>query len=243
MDVPYLSLVIPAFNEERRILPTLQKITDYLVSQSYSWTVLVVDDGSSDRTAELVMGIAEEHARVGVLSVPHGGKGAAVRAGMLHVTGEYRFMCDSDLSMPIEQIERFLPPKLTEFDVAVGSREAPDANRYNESRFRHLQGRIFNRFAQVAAVPGINDTQCGFKCFRSDVVQSLFSTQRLLGWGFDVELLFLARRWGLRVVEVPIDWHHDADSRARRFRDGLGMGLDVLRVRANALLGKYRGLP
>ena len=239
MDAPFLSVVIPAYNEERRILPTLQQVAEYLGAQPYTWTVVVADDGSTDRTAALVEEFAKGQSNVFLLSVPHGGKGSAVRAGMLHATGAYRFLSDADLSMPIEQLERFLPPRLTEFDIAVGSREAPGAHRFNEPYTRHLQGRLFNLFVRLVAVPGVNDTQCGFKCFRGEVAESLFSLQRTSGWSFDVEVLFLARRLGLRLLEVPIDWHHDPDSRGHRLWDGLSMGMETLRLRWNARRGRY----
>ena len=239
MSTPFLSVVIPAYNEEQRILPTLQRVTGYLGAQAYTWTVVVADDGSTDRTAAVVEEFAKGQPNFSLLSLPHAGKGSAVRAGMLHATGAYRFLCDADLSMPIEQLERFLPPRLTEFDIAVGSREAPGAHRFNEPYTRHLQGRLFNLFVRLIAVPDINDTQCGFKCFRAEVAESLFSLQRTSGWSFDVEVLFLARRLGLRLLEVPIDWHHDPDSRGHRFRDGLSMGLETLRLRWNARRGRY----
>ncbi len=242
MDTPFLSLVIPAFNEEQRILPTLKQVTDYLSAQSYTWAVLVVDDGSSDTTAALVQGFTEQYPEVSLFSIPHAGKGSAVRAGMLQTTGEYRFLCDADLSMPIDHLERFLPPQRTDFDIAIGSREAPGARRFQEPRLRHLQGRLFNLFVRLLAVPGIRDTQCGFKCFRGEVAQALFTLQRFPGWGFDVEVLFLARRLGLSVVEVPIDWYHHSDSRAHRLRDGLDMGWDTLRLRWATWRGKYGAL-
>ena len=239
MRTPFLSLVIPAYNEEHRILPTLQRVTEYLGTQSYTWTVLVVDDGSSDGTTPLVQEFAEAQPGVALLSVRHGGKGSAVRAGMLQATGEYRFLCDADLSMPIEQLERFLPPRLTDSEIAVGSREAPGAQRFNEPLIRHLQGRAFNLFVRLLAVPGVHDTQCGFKCFRAEAADALFSRQRFPGWSFDVEVLFLARRLGLRVVEVPIDWYHDPDSRGHRLRDGLKMGWDTPRLRWDVWRGRY----
>ena len=236
---PFLSVVIPAYNEERRILPTLRQLSGYLGTRPYTWEVLVVDDGSADKTAALVTEFSATHPNFSLLSVPHGGKGFAVQAGMLQASGAYRFLCDADLSMPIEQLERFLPPKLRDFDVAVGSREILGARRFNEPRVRHIQGRLFNLFVRFVAVPGVSDTQCGFKCFRGDVAESLFPLQRTSGWGFDVELLFLARMLHLRLMEVPIDWHHDPDSRSRRLRDGLSMGVETLRLRWNARRGRY----
>ena len=239
VDEPFLSVVIPAYNEERRILNTLEQVTSYLAAQAYSWTVLVADDGSTDGTATLVSRFASEQPQVSLLSLVHRGKGWAVRSGMLHIRAAHRFLCDADLSMPIEQLERFLPPQLTGCDIAIGSREAPGARRFDEPRRRHLMGRLFNDMTRTLAVHGISDTQCGFKCFRGHTADLLFSLQRVPGFGFDVEVLFVAQRMGLRMVEVPIDWYYRAESKVRPLRDGLAMSRDILKVRWNAWRGKY----
>jgi len=198
-----------------------------------------VDDGSTDATPSLVEGYAARHPRVSLRRVPHGGKGWAVRHGMLSARGEYRFLCDADLSMPVEQIARFLPPTLEGYDVAIASREVPGARRYGEPPLRHLLGRAFNLLVQALAVPGLKDTQCGFKCFRGPAAQELFSRQRVKGFAFDVEVLFLARRRGLRVVEVPIDWYYQGGSRVQPLRHSLPMLRDVLAVRWNHWRGRY----
>ena len=218
----------------------MQSAIEYLEVQTYTWDILVVDDGSTDDTAQVVGEFAGACPRIGLLSVAHGGKGWAVRNGMLHSRGEYRFLCDADLSMPIEQISRFLPPAMEECDIAIGSRELPKARRIGEPSRRHLMGRMFNGLVRLAVLPGISDTQCGFKCFRGSVVERLFGSQVLSGFAFDVELLFLARKQGLRIVEVPIDWHYRALSRVRPFRDSLSMAIDVTRIRWNHLRGRYR---
>lgn len=237
---PFLSVVIPAYNEGSRIGDTLRSAIDYLGTQPYTWDILVVDDGSTDDTAQVVGEFVGADPRIGLLSVPHGGKGWAVRNGMLRSQGEYRFLCDADLSMPIEQVARFLPPALEACDIAIGSRELPGARRIGEPSRRHLMGRVFNGLVRLAAVPGISDTQCGFKCFRGAVAERLFGSQMLSGFAFDVELLFLARKRGLRIVEVPIDWHYRSLSRVRPFRDSLSMAIDITRVRWNHLRGRYR---
>lgn len=242
VEPPFLSVVIPAYNEEQRIRSTLEQVTRHLSAQAYSWTVLVVDDGSADATASIVETFAHDQPHVELLSVPHGGKGSAVKAGMLHTNAQYRFLCDADLSMPIEQIDRFLPPALTDYDIALGSREIPGAHRFDEPRRRHLMGRLFNGITRTFAVPGVRDTQCGFKCFRGTVADRLFPLQRTSGFGFDVEILYLARRMGLRLVEVPIDWYHRANSKVRPLQDGFNMTADIFRVRWNTWRGRYKGL-
>ena len=234
-----LSVIIPAFNEETRILPTLDQVVEYLSRQPYSWEVLVVDDGSSDSTASLVGQFADSHDHVKLITVPHQGKGWAVQRGMLEASGQYRFFCDADLSMPIEQLSRFLPQNLSSFDIAIGSREAAEAQRFNEPLLRYLMGRIFNRITRLLMVRNISDTQCGFKCFRGEVAQDLFSLQRLHGFSFDIEILFLAQLKGLHIVEIPIDWYYRGESKVQRLKDTLLMLRDFLRIRTNHLLGKY----
>ena len=238
--VPFLCVIIPAYNEEKRIPSTLERVAAYLQTQDYSWEVLVVDDGSSDSTASLVSGFAASHPGVSLLSIAHAGKGWAVRSGMLHTRAQHRFICDADLSMPIEQLERFLPPRLSDYHVALGSREAPGARRFNEPRRRHIMGRVYNTLTRLFAVPGVSDTQCGFKCFTGPAADKLFAMQHTPGFAFDVEILFLARRLGLRLVEVPIDWHYSSESKVRPLRDGLSMMLDILKIRWAFFRGRYR---
>ncbi len=238
--IPFLSVVIPAYNEGSRIRDTLEKAIDYLGTQSYTWDVVVVDDGSADDTAQVAGEFAASDPRIRVLQVTHGGKGWAARNGMLQAGGEFRFLCDADLSMPIEHVSRFLPPARIEFDIAIGSREILGAQRFGEPSRRHLMGRAFNRLVRTLILPGMSDTQCGFKCFRGAVVEMLFGRQMLSGFAFDVELLFLARRRELRIMEVPIDWHYRSLSRVRPVRDSLAMVLDIMRIRWNHLRKKYR---
>ena len=243
MKRPFLSVVIPAYNEERRIVDTLRKVVDYLTSQTYPWEVAVVDDGSTDSTGALVKAFAQGHPDVHLISVFHGGKGWAVNHGMLWTTGEYRFLCDADLSMPVELLSRFLPPIATSFDIAIGSREAFGARRIGEPYRRHIMGRFYNLLVRLLAVPSLSDTQCGFKCFRGRVARELFSLQRLYGFAFDVEVLFLAHRRSLRIREVPIDWHYRPQSKVRGLRDSLAMTADILRIRWHSLRGDYKSQP
>ncbi len=238
-DQVFLSVVVPAYNEARRLPRTLPQITAFLETQPYTWEVLVVDNGSTDDTLRIVQDFAHQHPRVRALHTPLRGKGRAVKMGMLAARGRWRFLADADLSMPIQELPRFLPPRAPDADVLIGSREAPGAMRYHEPWYRHLIGRVFNYMVQVAALPGIKDSQCGFKNFRGDVAERLFRCQRLMGMSFDVEILFIARRWGLRIAEIPIPWYFDPDSRVRLVHDSLRMAWDLLTIRFHAWRGRY----
>ncbi len=239
MPAPFLSIIIPAYNEQNRLPVTLEKIDTYLSKLSYSSEVLIVENGSQDKTFEVANVFASQHPKFRVLQSKERGKGRAVRLGMLEACGEYRFMADADLSMPINEIERFLPPELNGFDVAIASREAPGSVRYNEPGHRHFIGRGFNLLIRTLALPGLNDTQCGFKCFRGEVVPVLFERQTMMGWSFDVELLYIARKLGYRIVEIPIPWYFNPESKIRVLHDSIHMGLDLIAIRWNGLIGKY----
>lgn len=239
MSIPFLSLVIPAHNEEQRLPPSLQKIHDFLSSQPYCSEVLVIENGSIDRTLEVTQAFTSQMPYLRVFHEEARGKGLAVRRGMLEAQGEYRFICDADLSMPIEQVSRFLPPQRTNPQVVIGSREVKGAVRYHEPAYRHLIGRVFNTMVRLIALPGLQDTQCGFKCFRADIAREVFSRQTMSGMSFDVEVLFIARRLGYHIEEVPIDWYFDPDSRVRLVDDSLRMFADLVTIRRNARQGAY----
>lgn len=239
MAKPFLSVVIPAFNEEARIASTLQKLVSYLRRQPYSWEVVVANDGSTDRTAALVGQWTSELEAVRLKTLPHGGKGWAVKHGMLEATGQYRFMCDADLAMPLEQLTAFLERMAEGYDIVIGSRQIAGARRFNEPPMRHVMGRLFNWAVRLLAVGRFQDTQCGFKCFTGEAAQELFRLQQTRGFGFDVEVLYLALKKGMCVLEMPIDWHHQRDSKVRAGTDSLAMLRDTLLVRWRDLRGKY----
>ena len=239
MAHPFLSVVIPAYNEEARIAQTLETLAGYLQGRSYSWEVIVVDDGSQDGTARLAQAAADRDPRIRLVSLSHRGKGWAVKAGMLNAQGQHRFLADADLSMPIEHLERFLPPALPDVDIAIGSREAPGSRRFHEPLRRHLMGRVFNRMVRLLAVRGFSDTQCGFKRFEAQAAETLFAMQRAHGFGFDVEVLFLAQRMGMRIKDVPIDWYYEEGSKVKPLRDSFLMLKDIFAVRWSHARGKY----
>lgn len=239
MTAPFLSIVIPAHNEESRLPRTLGQVFAFLEKQSYSSEVIIVENGSSDLTLELAREFATRHSNMIVIHEEQRGKGNAVRRGMLQARGDYHFICDADLSMPIDEMQKFLPPMVNDFDLAIASREAPGAIRYNEPSYRHWGGRAINFVIRLLILPGLNDTQCGFKCFRADVTESLFRQQTLTGWSFDIEILYLARRKHLRIKEIPIQWVFDADSKVSAVRDALRMIGDIFRIHINAWRGRY----
>jgi dolichyl-phosphate beta-glucosyltransferase len=239
VKTPFLSIIIPAFNEGERLPRTLPQVADFVAAQDYSSEVIVVNNNSSDDTRAVATAIASDFPFIRVLDELRQGKGAAVRTGMLAAAGEFLFMADADLSMPIEEVGKFLPPELDDFDVAIASREVPGAVRYNEPAYRHMMGRVFNFVVKVLAVPSLQDTQCGFKCFRRQAALEVLANQTITGWAFDVELLFISQRRGHRIVEVPINWYYRANSRISPLRDAFEMVREVLRIRLNGWQGLY----
>jgi len=235
---PFLSIIIPAHNEANRLPDTLEQVFNFLENQSFSSEVIVVENGSSDKTLELAQRFAEQHQNLHVIQSERG-KGVAVKRGMLEAKGDYRFMCDADLSMPVTEITKFVPPILNNFDVAIASREAKGAVRYNEPPYRHIGGRAINFLIQLFILPRLNDTQCGFKCFSAKATEDIFNLQTLGGWSFDIELLFIARRHNYTIQEIPIHWTHHPDTKVSAVRDAIRMIQDIFRIRINALRGIY----
>jgi glycosyltransferase involved in cell wall biosynthesis len=240
---PFLSIVIPAHNEEKRLPNTLEQIFGFLGKQSFTSEVVVVENGSADRTYEIAREFSNRHENLRVIQNDWRGKGLAVQRGIKEAQGEYIFLCDADLSMPVEEIGKFIPPQLPGVDIAIASREAPGSVRYNEPYHRHFTGRVFNTFIRWLVLPNLQDTQCGFKCMRADVARDLLPYQTLTGWAFDVELLYIARHHGYQVVEIPIDWYFNADSKISILRDSWRMFLDLLLIRRNARRGYYEPKP
>lgn len=236
-----LSIVIPAFNEAPRIRQTLDELVAFVPRVVPKYEIRVVDDGSEDETRSIVEDVARANERVVLQSEPHRGKGAAVRAGLLAAPGELRFMCDADLSMPVTEIPRFLGVVPEQGDIAIGSREGIGAKRVGEPFHRHLLGRVFNGVVKSSVLPGVEDSQCGFKLFTAAAARTIFPKVSLDGWAFDIEALLIARVSGLRIVEIPIEWHYREHSKVSTIRDPLRMLRDVYRIKANAVRGQYRG--
>lgn len=234
-----LSVVVPAFNEASRIGGTIDALRSWLLNHVAEWEIRIVDDGSTDATVAIVEDHARGDARVIAQREPHRGKGGTVRAGMLAATGSRRFMCDADLSMPIEQLERFLALVPSSCDIAIGSREGLGARRIGEPAYRHVLGRGFNALVRAAVVPHVQDTQCGFKLFSASAADRIFPRLTIDGWAFDVEMMAIAARQGWRVGELPIEWHYERESRVSPLRDSLQMVRDIWRIRSNAARGLY----
>ncbi len=238
LNLPFLSLIIPAHNEESRLPRAMGQVFAFLEKQTYTSEVVLVENGSQDRTLEVAQKFANHFPNFFVLHEELAGKGRAVRTGMLKAQGEYRFIADTDFSMPVENLNRFLPPQC-DWDIAIASRESPGAVRYNEPLYRHLTGRIYNFMIRSLVLPGLEDTQCGFKCFRAAIAEDIFRYQTLTGWAFDVELLAIARRRGYSIIEIGIPWYYNPGSKINIFRDFSRMFFDLLTIRRNARKGLY----
>lgn len=229
----YLSVVIPTYNEEKRLPQSLGAVIEFLKKQSYTSEIIVADDGSTDRTvpvaAELLQAVPHK-----VLTTPQNkGKGHAVRRGVLEARGEYVLFTDADLSTPIEEVARFLPHLEKDQDVVIGSRALPGSQvMIHQNALREAMGKVFNSIARFFAFKGIHDSQCGFKCFRREAARRLFGLQKLEGFSFDVEIVFLAQKLGFRLLELPVIWRNSAQSRVRVLWDPLVMLWDVLRIRS-----------
>lgn len=227
-----LSLIIPVFNEESRLIEPLARVSEYFAGQSYTSEILVVDDGSADRSVEVAenAGLGEQ-LRV-VRHEINRGKGAAVRTGMAEARGRFALFSDADLSTPIEEIEKLWPRFDDGCDVVIGSRALPDSQiEVHQPWVREMMGRTFNLLVRILVVPGIHDTQCGFKMFSRRAVDTLFPRCRLDGWTFDVELLAMAHQEGMKVAEVPVRWINSPDTRVRAISASLQMFGDLLRLR------------
>lgn len=236
---PLLSIIIPAHNEEYRLPIALDKIEAFLQTQAYPTEVIVVENGSHDRTLAIAQDFALTHPYLRVLKVETRGKGLAVKAGMLAANGDYRFICDADLSMPIDEIVKFLPPYSDGYDISIATREGKEAKRVDEPEYRHMIGRINNWIIKLTILRGFEDTQCGFKMFNRAAAEDLFGVQRMTGIGFDIELLYVAQKRGYKIREVPITWYFSAESRMRLVQDSLKLLTEIFEIKRNWREGLY----
>jgi len=238
---PAYSIVIPAYNEGARLGLTLEKVLGYVRGQEWDAEVIVVNDGSRDNTAEIVRAFSAQDPAVRLLENPgNRGKGYSVRHGMLNARGRIVLFSDADLSSPIEEAPKLFQALEQGADIAIGSRWLrAETQTQRQPLYRQLFGRIFNLLLRITLGLKFKDTQCGFKAFRQPAVQAIFPLQKIERWGFDPETLFLARKFGFKVKEVPVAWGHSGGTRIHPLIDGSRMFMEMLRIRWNDLTGKY----
>ncbi|PIP04380.1 glycosyl transferase [candidate division WWE3 bacterium CG23_combo_of_CG06-09_8_20_14_all_40_14] len=249
---PYLSIIMPAYNEEKNIVKSLSSIYAYLKDYDYSYEILVVDDGSFDNTAKIVQEFCKNHKGFKLVRNPHKGKGPTIWTGVMTAKGEYIYLADADMAAQISEIKRLFVWLVDEsYDIAIASREGLGSSRINEPYYRHLMGRVFNLWVRLIAVSGIEDTQCGFKLFRKNSAKEIFKRLKIYGdsakeikeaylGAFDVEVLYLAKKLGFKVKEVPVTWMYVKTQRINPIKDSVKMALDVLKVRVNDIRGLYK---
>ena len=233
-----ISLVVPAYNEEKLIVSSLKNILTYMIKNKYNFEVIVVDDGSKDKTKEKVRSIKDKHVKL-LSYKPNKGKGHAVKIGMLAAKGDLLLFLDADLSTPIEEIEKFIP--LTKnYDVVIASRALKESQiKVHQPFYRELIGKVFNKMVQLLAVWGIKDTQCGFKMFTKKAANIIFKRQRIYGWAFDVELLFIAKKYRLKIKEMPVTWINEGDSRVSPIKSSIQMFIQIFKINLNNIRGYY----
>jgi|SRR5580700_2605561 dolichyl-phosphate beta-glucosyltransferase len=236
------SFILPAYNESERLATSIPKVLEYVRDRGLRAEIIVVNDGSTDTTADVVRQFAVTNPMIVLLENPgNRGKGYSVRNGMLHSNGAVALFTDADLSSPITEADKLFAALANGADIAIGSRWLKrELQTERQPILRQLYGRLFNLGLRIVLGLGYRDTQCGFKAFTRNAIQIVFTRQRVERWGFDPELLFLARKFKLKTVEVPVEWAHDHRSKINPLRDGIRMGLDVLEVRWNDLLGRYK---
>lgn len=247
-----ISIVVPCYNEEQRIVSTLNTIVSFMNSYNPSFEVIVVDDGSKDSSVQLIKNYISSRENIYLIENPHKGKGYAVRTGVLMTAGKYILMTDADLATPIDEIKRLLVwVENQNYDLAIASREGIGAVRHEEPFLRHLMGRVFNLLIKIIVGLFYKDTQCGFKLFKGDQARDIFSRLILFGdsskivkypkvTAFDVEVLVIAKNDGLKVKEIPVPWTYVPTKRVSAIRDSILMLLEISKIRLNDLLGKYK---
>jgi len=233
MENVYLSVIIPAFNEEVRIIKTLETVLEYLKKQKYSYELIVVNDGSADKTAEIVNGFIKYYSNIKLLNNDKNmGKGYCVKKGMLEASGNYLLFSDADLSTPITEVNKLLSFVTKDYSIAIGSRSLKGSEiLVHQPFYRELMGKIFNRIIKIMLFKGFIDTQCGFKLFRKETAKQLFTLQKLNGFAFDVEVLYLALKNNYRVKEVPIKWINSSQSKVNAISSSLSMFCDLFKIR------------
>jgi len=245
------SIVIPAFNESDKISSTITQVLSFMRTFSDSFELIIVNDGSVDNTAQIVRDMASENTELILIDNPHKGKGYTVWTGIMDARGDYIYMADADLSTPISELKKLsVWVKDQNFDIVIASREGTGSQRIGEPAYRHIMGRVFNFWVQLIALPGIQDSQCGFKLFKRKAAKDIFSRLQIYGseakelkkayfGAWDVEVLYLARKLRYTIKQVPVTWTHVKTNRISPLADSFKMAVDVLKVRINDIKGKY----
>lgn len=238
---PRYSIVIPAYNEGARVGATLERVLAYVGERRWDAEIIAVDDGSTDNTAEIISAYAQNNPRLHLLQNPgNRGKGYSIRNGMLQAQGEVLLFTDADLSSPIEEADKLWAAVAEGADIAIGSRWLrSDLQTQRQPIYRQLFGRIFNLLLRMVLGLKFKDTQCGFKAFTRRAARTIFPLQKIERWGFDPELLYLAKKFGFKVAEIPVAWAHREGTRINPLRDGPQMFVEMLKIRWNAIGGKY----
>lgn len=239
--IPYLSIVIPVYNEEAVIEKTLREVVGYLEGKSLSYEIIVVCDGCKDNTASIAEGFVKVNDRISVIDrKTNMGKGFSVKEGCLNAKGEYVIFTDADLSTPIEEVEKLLKWLKGSYDIAIGSRGLKESDiKIHQPWYRETMGKIFNLFVQILVMRGIKDSQCGFKGFKKEVAQKIFRKQTINGFGFDVEILYIARKFGYRIKEVPVRWLNRRESKVNPLIHSIQMLTDLIRIKFLDRKGTY----
>ncbi|MBI4971388.1 MAG: glycosyltransferase family 2 protein [Candidatus Omnitrophica bacterium] len=229
---PSITVVIPAYDEASRLPNTLKEIRDFLRDSGMAYEVIVVDDGSKDATVEVAKSELAGTPHLVLINGKNRGKGCCVRKGMLAASGKYILFTDADLSTPIRELNRMIPYLEDGYDIVIGSRAVQDpVVKRDMVWYREIMGRTYNLFAQLILFPGITDSQCGFKCFKHDVARDLFSRQKLEGFSFDGEILYLARKQKYRIKELAVHWFQDPKSKVKLFKDSIRMFFELIKIR------------
>lgn len=235
---PYLSIIIPVFNEEKRI-QNLNQIASYLRKQKFSWDLIVIDDGSTDRTMKVLKSLKDK-LRFKLLSYsPNLGKGFAIKTGMLEALGKYRLFLDIDLSTPINELEKFLP-FLKKYGIVIGSRKLRASNLVvRQSFIREHLGKMFTALSRTVLQLNVSDFTCGFKCFSEKAAKQIFTRQTINRWGFDSEILYIGKNKKISIKEIPVTWKNDPGTKVKFPQDIINSLLELIKIRLNAFLGLY----
>jgi len=239
----FISIIIPVFNEEDCIEKTLDRIVEYMSKKEFSYEIIVADDGSTDKTKDVVEKVAQKYKDVDIKFISkgvHKGKGFAVSIGMKNASGDYALFLDADLSTDISEIDKFLD-YIKKYEIVISSRALKNSKiLIHQPFYRELGGKLFNKFIKLVLGLPYNDTQCGAKMFRREAAKKIFSNINITGFSFDIEVLLLAKIYNYKVIEIPVVWKHSFDTKIKFLKDGLKMVIDVVKIKYNYLKGKYK---